>query len=301
MIRSKEYHISQVVSHLVCVFFAFCAVIPFVLLVIASFTDSTAVVKNGFTFFPEAWSLDAYRYIAQEWETIGHAYLMTILVTVIGVTAHITISMLFAYGTSRREIPGMKFISFLLVFSMLFNGGIVSTYYCYVKYLHIKNTIWALIVPNLLMNAFSVILIRNYITYSIPSSLVEAAAIDGAGPLTSFVRIVLPLSKPILATIGMMAGLAYWNDWMNGMYYLTSRGGSQYYTIQIVLNNINNDVNALVQSKDIIQQLGTTGGALPSTTIRMAIAVIGILPILAAYPFFQKYFIKGITLGGVKV
>lgn len=98
----------------------------------------------------------------------------------------------------------------------------------------------------------------------------------------------------------MMAGLAYWNDWMNGMYYLTSRGGSQYYTIQIVLNNINNDVNALVQSKDIIQQLGTTGGALPSTTIRMAIAVIGILPILAAYPFFQKYFIKGITLGGVK-
>lgn len=299
MIHSREYKLTQTFSHLVCAIVSVCAVLPFVLLIVASFTDSTTVIQNGFRFFPAKWSVEAYLYIAQEWQTIGHAYLMTIVVTVVGVMAHISISMLFAYGISKKDVPGMKFISFLLIFSMLFNGGIVSTYYCYVRYLHIKNTIWALLVPGLMMNAVSVILLRNYVSYTIPSSLLEAAEIDGAGPFTGFSRIVLPLSKPILATIGLMAGLAYWNDWMNGMYYLTSRGGSHLYTIQIVLNNINNDVNALVQSKDLMQQLGTTG-ALPSTTIRMAIAVIGILPIIAAYPFFQKYFVKGITLGGVK-
>lgn len=143
------------------------------------------------------------------------------------------------------------------------------------------------------------LLIRNYIKYSIPKSLLEAAEIDGASSFRSFFSIILPLCKPLLATIGLMAALAYWNDWTNGMYYLTSRGGSDYYTIQIVLNNINNDVNALLQSKDLMQQLGTSG-ALPATTIRMAIAVIGILPIIIAYPFFQKYFVKSITLGGVK-
>ncbi|OUP84005.1 sugar ABC transporter permease [Lachnoclostridium sp. An169] len=299
MIHSKEYKLTQAVSHVVCAVAALCAVLPFVLLIIASLTDSGVVLKNGFSFFPEKWSTEAYQYIIQEWQTIGHAYLMTIVVTAVGTAAHVTISMLFAYGISKKNIPGMKFVSFLLIFSMLFNGGLVSTYYCYVRYLGIKNTIWALIMPNMLMNAVSVILIRNYVMYTIPSSLMEAAQIDGAGPMKVLTRVVLPLSKPILATIGLMAGLAYWNDWMNGMYYLTSRGGSDLYTIQIVLNNINNDVNALVQSKDLMQQLGTSG-SLPSTTIRMAIAVIGILPILVLYPFFQKYFVKGITLGGVK-
>lgn len=299
MIRSKEYRLSQAASHIICAIAAACALLPFILLIIASLTDSTTVLKDGFRFIPKKWSLDAYRYIITEWDTIGRAYLMTIVVTVLGVAMHVTISMLFAYGLTRTDIPGMKFVSFLLVFSMLFNGGIVATYYTYVKYFHIKNSIWALLVPNLLMNAVSVLLIRNYIKYSIPKSLLEAAEIDGASSFRSFFSIILPLCKPLLATIGLMAALAYWNDWTNGMYYLTSRGGSDYYTIQIVLNNINNDVNALLQSKDLMQQLGTSG-ALPVTTIRMALAVIGILPIIIAYPFFQKYFVKSITLGGVK-
>lgn len=299
MINSREFRLTQFLSHLVAVIVAGCAILPFILLIIASFTDSTTVLKNGFSFFPEKWSAEAYLYIVQEWKIIGRGYLMTIMVTTIGVIAHVTISTFFAFGISRKNIPGMKLITFLLVFTMLFNGGIVSTYYCYVKFLHIKNTIWALIVPGLMMNAISVILIRNYITHSIPASLIEAAEMDGASPLQVFFKIILPLSKPILATIALMSGLAYWNDWINGMYYLTSRNGSHLYTIQVILNNINNDVNALVQSRELMQQLGTTGG-LPSTTIRMAIAVIGILPILIAYPFFQQYFVKGITLGGVK-
>ena len=244
--------------------------------------------------------MEAYRYIVEQWATIGQAYFMTIVVTALGTAGSLFISTLFAYGISKKEIPGMKLISFLLVFTMLFNGGLVATYYSYVSIWHIKNTVWALIVPGLLMNAFSVILIKNYFTNSIPVSLEEAARIDGAREFTVFTRIVLPLSKPILATIGLMSALAYWNDWMNGMYYLSSRGGSHLYTIQVVLNNINNDIMALMQSKTSSAAMMSNIAEIPTTTIRMSIAVIGILPILVLYPFFQRYFVKGITLGGVK-
>jgi len=157
----------------------------------------------------------------------------------------------------------------------------------------------ALIFPNLLMNAFNVILIRNYFTTSIPPSLEEAARIDGANEFTILAKIIIPLSKPIVATVGLMTVLAYWNDWLNGLYFLSNRGGSKYYTIQSILNNINDDIKALIQSATS-SNMSTQAATLPSTTIRMAIAVIGILPILVMYPFFQRYFVKGITLGGVK-
>lgn len=200
----------------------------------------------------------------------------------------------------RQKFPGMKFISFLLIFSMLFNGGLVATYYCYVNLYHIKDTIWALIVPNFLMNAFNVILIRNYFKTSIPTSLEEAARIDGASEFRTFLSIVLPLSKPIMATVGLLTALGYWNDWTNGLYYLTKRGGSHLYTIQNILNNINENVQALLQSASSSQMVTGSVADLPSTTVRMAIAVVGIIPVVIAYPFFQKYFVKGITLGGVK-
>lgn len=300
MLKTREYKLTQVFSHGVCLLFTFCALVPFLLLIISSFTENEWVINNGFSFFPEKWNLEAYRYIVQQWATLGRAYLMTLLVTAIGTAISLVISTLFAYGISKKDIPGMKVISFLLIFTMLFNGGLVSTYYCYVQLWHIKDTIWALIVPSLLMNAFNVILIRNYFTNSIPVSLEEAARIDGAREFGVFFRIVLPLSKPIVATIGLMTGLAYWNDWMNGLYYLSARGGSQYYTIQNVLNNINNDIMALIQSASTNYTMAGAAADMPSTTIRMAIAVIGILPILVLYPFFQRYFVKGITLGGVK-
>jgi len=301
MLKTREHKITQGIAHGICILFTLSALLPFLLLIIASFTDNSWALANGFTFIPGKFSLEAYKYIVEKWELIGHAYLMTILITVIGTVTNLIISTLFAYGISKKDIPGMKIISFLLIFTMLFNGGLVSTYYSYIKFWQIKNTIWALIVPNLLMNAFNVILIRNYFTNSIPPSLEEAARIDGANEFYIFGKIVLPLSKPIIATVGLMAGLAYWNDWMNGLYYLSNRGGSQYYTIQIVLNNINEDIKALIQSTTgSSSSMATAFSQMPSTTIRMAIAVIGILPILILYPFFQRYFVKGITLGGVK-
>lgn len=299
MHRTREYKMTQTLAHIICLIFTLGAAIPFVLLIIASFSDNQWVNQNGFSFFPGAWSLDAYRYIGIKWGMIGRAYGMTILVTVVGTVASLSISSLFAYGISKSsEVPGMKFISFLLIFTMLFNGGLVSTYYSYIRIWHLKDTIFALIVPNLLMNAFNVILLRNYYVNSIPRSLEEAAAIDGCSAFGILGKITLPLSKPILATVGLMTALAYWNDWLNGLYYLSARKGSKYYTIQIVLNNINDDIGALVKAQSSSANTATV--QVPSVTIRMAIAVIGILPILIIYPFFQRYFVKGITLGGVK-
>ncbi|MDO5423703.1 MAG: carbohydrate ABC transporter permease [Eubacteriales bacterium] len=295
--RTREDRITQSVSHAVMIFASLLVLIPFLLLVIASFTDNTWAAANGFTFFPKKWSLDAYRYIWQQWQTIGRAYLVTIFVTAVGTLLSIALTTLMAYGTSQEQVPGMRVLNFLILFTMLFNGGLVATYYSYVNLFHIRNTIWALIVPNLLMSAFQIILVRNYFRTGIPPSLSEAARLDGAGEFRIFVKVVLPLSKPILATIGLMTGLAYWNDWQNGLYYLTERGGSSYYTIQVILNNINNNIQSLQQNASA---LGSMNIKLPTTTIRMAIAVVGILPILLVYPFFQQYFVKGITLGGVK-
>lgn len=297
--KTREFKITQIITNAICVIATVCAIIPFILLIVASFTDNDWASVHGFTFFPGEMSLEAYRYIVAKWGVIGQAYLMTIVVTVIGTVACLCISVLFAYGISKQHIPGMKIISFLMIFTMLFNGGVVSTYYCYVQILNIKDSIWALVVPNMLMNAFNVILIRNYFTNSIPASLEEAARIDGAGEFKILTSIILPLSKPIIATVGLMTALGYWNDWLNGLYYLTARGGSKYYTIQIVLNNISEDIRSIAAAATSSNAMAVTA-KLPSTTIRMAIAVVGILPILIIYPFFQRYFVKGITLGGVK-
>ncbi len=287
----------RVIAHMVMMIAALLALIPFVLLVIASFTDNSWAVSNGFSFFPEKWSADAYLYIANQWQTIGRAYGMTIIVTVIGTFCSIMMTSLFAYGLSNHGIPGNKVVSFLVIFTMLFNGGLVATYYTYSGMLHIRNTIWALIVPGLMMNSFSVILVKNYFVTSIPDGLLEAARIDGANEFQIFFKIAFPLSKPIVATVGLMTGIGYWNDWQNGLYYLSQRDGSQFYTIQVVLNTINENINFLASNPN---GSVTSVTAMPSTTARMAIAVVGIFPILIVYPFFQKYFVKGITLGGVK-
>jgi len=166
----------------------------------------------------------------------------------------------------------------------------------YTRVFHVKNTIWGLLLPNLLMSAFMIMLVRNYYEHSIPEELYESARIDGAGEFYIFFKIVQPLSKPILATVGLMTGIAYWNDWQNGLYYLTKDQSAHLYTIQNILNEINTNI-AFLASTNVG---GFNTADLPTTTARMAIAVIGILPILVLYPFFQKYFAKGLVMGAVK-
>lgn len=289
-----NYHrMSTTIAHVVMILLSAMAVLPFVLLVIASLTDNTVAITEGFSFFPSKLSTEAYQYIANEKDMMLRAYGVTIIVTVVGTALGLAISTMLAYALSNEMLPGRKVMMFYVILTMLFNGGLVPTYLIYTNVFFIKDTLWALIIPNLLMNGFNVILIRNYFATGVPRALYEAARIDGAGEFYIFFRIALPLSKPILATVGLLMAIAYWNDWQNGLYYLND---TKLYGIQNILNRINENT-AFIASNSAS---GVKLADLPSNTIRMAIAVVGILPIICIYPFFQEYFVKGIALGAVK-
>ena len=289
----NHHHAMTRSAHAVLILLTLAAIVPFVLLIIASFTDNNVAITEGFSFFPSKWSTDAYQYIVNEKDTMLRAYGITIVVTLIGTTLGLLISVMLAYSLANSDLPGRNFMTFFVTLTMLFNGGLVPTYLIYTNVFHIKDTLAALIVPNLLMNGFNVILIRNYFATGVPTVLYEAARIDGASEFYIFYRIALPLSKPILATVGLLMGIAYWNDWQNGLYYLND---PSLYSIQNILNRINENISFLASNSTS----GVKISDLPTSTIRMAIAVIGILPIVCIYPFFQEYFVRGIAVGAVK-
>lgn len=272
-------------------------VIPLVLLISSSFTSNDAITKFGYSFWPRQFSIEGYRYIWTERMQIFRAYAVTIIVTVIGTAVGMIITFMYGYAISRPEFPGKTFLSFFLFFTMLFNGGLVPTYIMYTRYLHVKNTLAGLIIPSLLFNAFNVILVRSYIQSNIPITLSESAKIDGASEMTIFSKIVLPIAKPIEATAGLFIGLAYWNDWMNGLYYVTD---SKLFSIQQLLNNMIRSIEYLSKNASSNVSVSSLANAIPQETVRMAIAVAGILPIMVVFPFIQKYFVKGIVVGAVK-
>ena len=224
------------------------------------------------------------------------AYGITILVTVLGTSLSVLITTMLAYPMSRSSFKYRNVLSFFVFFTMLFNGGIVPSYILWTGFFHIKNTIWALILPNYLVSAFNVIMVKNYYMNSVPGALIEAAQIDGASEMKIFWKIMFPLAKPVVATIALFTGLAYWNDWTNGLYYVDS---DKLYSIQLLLMKIMNNVESL-KTNTSLANAGAAIADLPSTSVRMAIAVIGILPILFVYPFVQKYLIKGVVVGAVK-
>ena len=286
--------LQQILMHVFMILLILCCVLPFLLMVSASFTEEATLARNGYQFIPEAFSLETYNYIFRSASTIFRGYGMTIFITVVGTLSNLMLTILFAYPLSRKDLPFRSGISFFLFFTMLFNGGLVPTYMMYANTLHIKNTIWALIVPSLMMNAFYVIMMRSFFSSSIPDALIEAAKLDGASELRVLSKIILPLSKPMVVTLVLMVGLNYWNDWMNGLYYVSDQN---LYTIQMILNNMINNINFLAKNASLF---GATKVDLPTIGIRMGIAVIAVLPVMIIYPFLQKYFVKGIVIGGVK-
>lgn len=288
--------LQQTLMHIFMILLVLCCVLPFLLMVMASFTDEQTLIRNGYSFFPEKFSLETYRYIMRSAKTIFRGYFMTIIVTVVGTICNLALTVLFAYPLSRRDLPYRGVLSFILFFTMLFNGGLVPTYMMYANTFHIKNTIWALLVPSLMMNAFYVIMMRSFFTTNIPDALIEAAKLDGASEMKILRLVILPLSKPMIVTLVLMVGLNYWNDWMNGMYYVTDNSLN---TIQMILNNMIQNVEFLSKSASM---LGADAAKIrmPTVGIRMGIAVIAVLPVMVIYPFLQKYFVKGIVVGGVK-
>ena len=288
--------IQQTLMHIFMILLVLSCVLPFLLMVMASLTEEMTLTRNGYSFFPEVFSLETYRYIIRSAGTILRGYVMTIVVTVIGTVCNLVLTILFAYPLSRKHLPYRSGLSFFLFFTMMFNGGLVPTYMMYANTFHIKNTLFALIVPSLMMNAFYVIMMRSFFSSSIPDSLIEAAKLDGASERKILMSIVVPLSKPMIVTLVLMVGLGYWNDWMNGLYYVTEQ---KLYTIQMILNNMINNIEFLTRNASM---LGSAASSMkiPQVGIRMGIAVIAVLPVLIIYPFLQKYFVKGIVIGGVK-
>lgn len=282
----------QVVLNIIFLLMCVACVAPFLLLISSSLTEEATLIREGYNFLPREFSLESYKYLLSSAEKVARGYGITVLVTVVGTTLGCLCTLLLAYPLSRKELPFRKFFLFMVFFSMLFHGGLVPTYIMWTQTFHIKNTIWALILPGLLMNGFYINMMRSYFQANIPDSLIEAARLDGAGEFTILWKIVLPLSVPMVATMALMLGLGYWNDWTNSLYYITDEN---LYSIQAILNTIISNVQFLATNTE-----AASGMTLPSVGIRMAIAVIGIIPILCIYPFFQKYFVKGIVVGGVK-
>lgn len=281
---------------LIMVFLAVICVFPVLLLFMSSITSEASLLKNGYSIFPEEFGFEAYRYLWMSKEKILRAYGMTIAQTSVGTSLSVVITTLLAYPLSRKELPGRNFIAFYIFFTMLFSGGMIPSYMMWTQMFHIKDTFFALIFPSLLLSGFAVIMMRTYFSTNIPDNVLEAAKIDGASEVKILLRIVLPMSKPILSTVGLMTALAYWNDWINGLYYLTKR--TDLYTIQNLLNRLITSADFL--SNNQANSMLAANIQVPSVGVRMAIAVIAILPILVIYPFFQKGFVKGIVIGGVK-
>lgn len=268
---------------------------PVALIIISSFTDEKVLLANGYSFFPQKLSLAAYQAIFRQSSSIMQSYLNSIIVTAIGVTVNLFLTVTFAYPLSRKDYKYRDLFSFVVFFTMLFSGGIVPQYILYSRYLKIKDTLLALIVPNQLLGAFYIFLVRNYYSNNIPSSLTEAAKIDGASEWQVFAKIMFPLSMPVVVTVALFVGLGYWNDWVNGLYYVTS---SKYYTLQLLLKKMLDNIQYLNSGK-AATALGS-GFTLPTTAYRMALAVIGLVPILMIFPFVQKYLVKGTVIGAVK-
>lgn len=276
--------------------FSLIAMIPIVLIVIASFTDEKTLLADGYSFIPQKWSAAAYVYMFQQKALIGRAYGISTLVTLIGTVMSVLMTTMIAYPMSRKNFRFRGALNFFVFFTMLFSGGVVPSYMLWSQVFNIKNTIWALILPNYLCTAFNIFLVRNYYTNSIPEALIESARIDGASELTIFFRIILPLAVPTVATISLFTALIYWNDWVNALYYIQK---PQYYGIQNLLIRIMNNIQYLKSGAANVA-VGAGAVSLPGTAVRMSMAVIGILPIMIVYPFVQKYFVRGVVVGAVK-
>ena len=278
--------------------FALACIIPFILVIVVSFTDELTLAQNGYSFFPTKTSLAAYQFIFGSSDQLIQSYVVSIFISVVGTAIHLLITALYAYALYRKDFKFRTFFTFFAFFTMLFGGGLVPGYLVMTRVLLLKDTIWALIVP-LLVSPYSFIILRTFFTSAIPDSLLESAFIDGSGEFRTLFVIALPLALPGLATIALFSVLGYWNEWFNALLYVTN---PMLFPIQYMLMKIENNMNFLIENA---RSLSSTQASemlrnLPRVTARMAIVVCVVLPIAIAYPFFQRFFIAGLTVGAIK-
>ena len=283
---------------LVCllIFTIFCFA-PVVLVFVSAFTDEMYIVQHGFSFFPQKWSMAGMNAVLKYGKQLFSSYAVTIFVTVTGTLLGLLIMSMYAYAMSRKDFRLSKFLAIFLLIPMLFNGGQLSGYIIFTSVYHLKDSLLLLILP-LCVTTMNVIILRTYIVNSIPGELMEAAKIDGAGEYRTFFQITLPLLKPSLAAVGFMMATAYWNDWQNAMLYIDTNSKKP---LQLLLINIQKSIQFLLNNTNVpASARAAMGGTIPQNSATMATVIVVIGPIMVAYPFFQKYFIKGLTVGSVK-
>ncbi|MBR4058407.1 MAG: carbohydrate ABC transporter permease [Lachnospiraceae bacterium] len=293
MKKKKTKIRGQVALHILFLLMTIAYIVPFLLMISVSFTDETALIVNGYKLIPSKFSTEAYEMVFNDPTQILNSYRTTIIFSAISTFLAVLIMGVMAYPMSRPGYRHNRFISLYVLFTMLFSAGMVPSYLLIVKYLHLNNTMWVYILPGL-VSAYNLIVIRtNY--KSLPSELIEAAKIDGAGELYICFKIVMPLSKPVLASIGFLFLVGKWNNWMTSMLYITK---PSLYSLQYLLQKI-------LQEAEFLKQMAQSGileagEVFPTESYRYAMALVAAGPVLCVFPFFQKYFAKGLTLGGVK-
>ncbi|MGN8631535.1 carbohydrate ABC transporter permease [Blautia sp. HCP3S3_G3] len=288
----------NIIFSILLIFCAMMVILPMALMVVVSFSSSESIKKAGYTFLPQEWSLEGYRYLLEMGDQILRSYRITIIYSVVGTVLGLLIMMMFAYVISQRNFRYSRFLTWMLFFTMLFSGGLVPSYILNVRYYHLKDTVWILILPGL-VSAYMVIILRTFIRTAIPDGLFDAAKIDGAGHFTIFFKIVVPLSKAGIATVALFTFIAKWNDWFIGMLYVDN---PNLVPLQTLLTKLQSSIDFLKQNTQAAS--GPDGlrllKSLPSTNLRMACTVIAVVPVLFAYPFFQRYFVNGMTVGSIK-
>lgn len=291
MLKSKSEKAFDVVNYILMVILLLIFAVPYLLIITTSFTDETMISVHGPSLLIRKFSIDAYAYIFASQFTFVRALLVSVYLTLVTTALGLVINSLFAYALSRRTLLGKKFFNFYLVFTMLFSGGMIPGYLI-VTGLGLKNSLWAIILPAI-VSAWNVILIRNYF-YSIPESLAESAKIDGANNVQILLRIYVPISTSVLATISLFTAVAQWNNWSGPLLYIDNLH-RELYPIQYLLREMLNNLDGV---------MGDTGGAssatIPSESVKNAAVIVATLPIICVYPFLQKYFINGVIIGSVK-
>ncbi|MBQ6528173.1 MAG: carbohydrate ABC transporter permease [Clostridia bacterium] len=277
--------------------FALACIIPFLFVIIISFSSEDSIRRIGYSFLPVSWSLDAYRQVLSLGDALWRSYFNSFLITIVGTVISVAMCVLYAYPLFRKDYRFRGFFSFLSFFTMIFGGGLIPTYIVCKNLLGMSNNYAALIVP-MLVSPFNIIIMRTFFQTSVPFDLIEAATIDGSGEYSTLVRIILPIVKPDIATVALLTALGYWNEWFLCLLYVTKR---ELYPLQYLLMEMQRNAEFLARNSSMIGAAGADAiRTLPSQTMRMAVVVFIVLPIACAYPFFQRYVVAGLTIGSVK-
>ena len=288
---------TELIFHIILGLFALCCILPFLFVVIISFSAESSIKTIGYSFVPAQWSLEAYRQVFKLGDQLWLSYFNSFFITIVGTVVSVAICVLYAYPLFRKDFKLRGFFTFFSFFTMIFGGGLIPTYIVCKNLLGMSNNYAALIVP-MLVNPFNIIVMRTFFQTSVPFDLIEAATIDGSGEYSTLTRVILPIVKPGIATVALLTALAYWNEWFLCLLYITDR---HLYPLQYLLMEMQRNAEFISRNSSVMGAASAEAVRnLPNQTMRMAVVVFIVLPIACAYPFFQRYVVAGLTIGSVK-